>query len=178
MLSVKCGRAKAGNRQPTWKCSEHRPCAGAQAGRALQQVTKRRSPTDVALLLSVSNTVLLLALLGGLAHAAVLARSGGLQDALEAWLPAPALGDPAAAQGLFALVRPRLPQPASVGPGVRSPARRSCRTAEDRTSCCSRCRPEAALLLSGVQGPGVGLLYQSAGARLQQAAAAQRGVSD
>mmetsp|Transcript_8825 Transcript_8825/g.26426 ORF Transcript_8825/g.26426 Transcript_8825/m.26426 type:complete len:305 (-) Transcript_8825:2466-3380(-) len=73
-----------------------------QAGQVLQQAAKRRGPTDVALLLSVINSAVLLLLLVGLGTAATLARSGDLQAALDTWLPASSVGD-VAKQGLFAL---------------------------------------------------------------------------
>lgn len=79
-------------------------CNAVQAGQVLQQAAKRRGPTDVALLLSVINSAVLLLLLVGLGTAATLARSGDLQAALDTWLPASSVGD-VAKQGLFALVR-------------------------------------------------------------------------
>ncbi len=60
-----------------------------------------RRPTDVALVLSVCNSLVLLAMLAGLSAAAWLARTGQLESALAA-LAAPAAG--AGLQGLFALV--------------------------------------------------------------------------
>lgn len=63
----------------------------------------KRRPTDVALVLSLINSAVLLVLLGGLGGAGYLAKTGQLEGALLA-LSSPLGGSPSKAQGFFALV--------------------------------------------------------------------------
>lgn len=65
----------------------------------------KRRPTDVALVLSVINSAVLLALLGGLSGAGYLAKTGRLESALLTFGgPHSAGGSSSSAQAFFALV--------------------------------------------------------------------------